>query len=291
MPEGDTLYRIAAELGPALEGARVVALELPRSEQRCAHLAGRRIERVEARGKNLLIFFDEGSVLHTHLRMGGAWHLYREGDRWQRARSSASAILAVPGYVAVCFRAPIVRLLRASALRGDALIGGLGPDLLASGFDAAEALRRLRALDEVPLGVAVMDQRVVAGIGNIYKSEILFRLRLDPFAPVRAYTDEELSALLSFARRLMQANVAPRDDASWAYRGPTGAYRGPRTTRAERFGGKGPVSVYRRAGRACYDCGAAIQVRRQGAMQRSTYFCPRCQPGRAAAPTRATARS
>ncbi|WP_437947968.1 DNA-formamidopyrimidine glycosylase family protein [Sorangium sp. So ce296] len=289
MPEGDTLFRIAAALGPALEGARVIALELPRSDRRCDALVGRRIERVEARGKNLLIFFDEGTVLHTHLRMSGAWHLYREGERWKRSEATASAILAVPGYVAVCFRAPIVRLLRASALRGDRLLGGLGPDLLGDGFDAAEALRRLRALDEVPLGVAIMDQRVVAGIGNVYKSELLFRRRLDPFAPVRAYSDEELSAMLDLGRRLLQANVEPRDP-SGAYRGPTAHYLHTRTTRAGFDRGRRPVSVYGREGRACYDCGAAIQMRRQGTMMRSTYFCPRCQPARAApAPSAAPA--
>ncbi|WP_437767739.1 DNA-formamidopyrimidine glycosylase family protein [Sorangium sp. So ce281] len=282
MPEGDTLFRIAAALGPALAGARVVALELPRSDQPCRWLVGRRVERVEARGKNLLIFFDEGTVLHTHLRMSGAWHLYREGERWKRSEATATAILAVPGYVAVCFRAPVARLLRASALRGDRLLGGLGPDLLGGAFDAAEALRRLRALDEAPLGVAIMDQRVVAGIGNIYKSELLFRTRLDPFAPVRAYSDEELSAMLDVGRRLLQANVEPRDAAS-AYRGPTAHYAATRTTRA---GGdrRRPVSVYGREGYACYDCGAAIQMRRQGTMMRSTYFCPRCQPTRAAPP-------
>jgi endonuclease VIII len=187
MPEGDTLFRIAAALGPPLEGKPVVALEVPRSGRRYDHLTGRRVERVEARGKHLLIFFDEGSVLHTHLRMTGAWHLYREGDRWRRSIGSASAILAVPGYVAVCFRAPVARVLRASALPRDGLVGALGPDLLGEEFDTAEALRRLRALDNEPLGVAVMDQRAVAGIGNVYKSEILFKRRLDPFAPVRAY--------------------------------------------------------------------------------------------------------
>ncbi|HTN92738.1 MAG TPA: DNA-formamidopyrimidine glycosylase family protein, partial [Sorangium sp.] len=260
MPEGDTLFRIAAALGPALEGARVLALELPRSDRRCDRLVGRRVERVEARGKNLLIYFDEGTVLHTHLRMSGAWHLYREGERWKRSESTATAILAVPGYVAVCFRAPIVRLLRASAVRGDRLLGSLGPDLLADGFDAAEALRRLRALDDVPLGVAIMDQRVVAGIGNVYKSELLFRRRLDPFAPVRAYSDEELSAMIDLGRQLLQANVEPRDPAG-AYRGPTGHYLHTRTTRTGFDRGRRPVAVYGREGRACYDCGAGVQMR------------------------------
>lgn len=280
MPEGDTLFRIAAALGPSLEGAPVVALELPRSGRRYDALTGHRVERVEARGKNLLIFFDEGSVLHTHLRMTGVWHLYREGERWSRSLASATAILAVPGYVAVCFRAPVARVIRASSLPGDALVGGLGPDLLGAEFDAAAALRRLRVLDDLPLGVAVMDQRAIAGIGNVYKSEILFKRRLDPFAPVRAFSDEELTELLAFARRIMQMNVAPREE-SGDYFGPTQHYRHTRSSRTAGDRSGRPISVYRREGRACTNCGGAVEMRRQGTAQRSTYFCPRCQPSRA----------
>ena len=259
MPEGDTLVRIATALAPVLEGQPVLALALPHSPQRVAHLVGRCVKRVEARGKNLLVFFDEGSVLHTHLRMAGEWHLYRTEERWQRAPEQAVVVLEVPGHLAVCFRAPLVRVMRVDELRTDPLFAQLGPDLLGEGFNAAEAVRRLRARGDVALGVAIMDQRAVAGIGNVYKSELLFRARLDPFAQVNAFTDEELLGLFALARELLQESVAPR----------AGGVRMQR-----------PIAVYGRVGRPCPDCGEAVKVRRQGEEQRSTYHCARCQPRR-----------
>lgn len=303
MPEGDTLHRIAQRLAPVLEGQTVLALELPRSTQRTEHLVGHRVTRVEAWGKNLLIFFDEGSVLHTHLRMGGAWHLYRADEPWRRSPNTVVVALAIAGYLAVCFRAPVVRLLRARDLPMHSTLGHIGPDLLGQAFDAGEALRRLRALDDEPLGVAVMDQQAVAGIGNVYKSELLFLTGLDPFAPVRAFSDEELAHLIDLSRRVMQANVAPPGEGAAAGGGAPGQhYLYTRTTRdLEGIGetkrrrrkpllaGLGqrdePRSVYRRAGSPCLDCGTLIEMRRQGEAQRSTYFCRTCQPPRAAPPT------
>jgi endonuclease-8 len=266
MPEGDTLFRIAAQLAPSLEGQPVVAFELQHIA--CERLVGHQVTRVEARGKNLLVHFDEGTVLHTHLRMGGAWHLYRKGERWRRSLATATVILAVPDVVAVCFRAPVARLMRASMIRGDSMVGKLGPDLLSETFDEARAMEHLRAQASAPLGVAIMDQRVVAGIGNVYKSEILFHEKLDPFAPVSFFSDEELGSLLAYSRRIMAVNAnAP---------GPGHG----RTTRESRTRGEGPVSVYRRAGEPCYDCRTPILMERQGELRRSTYYCPRCQPER-----------
>ncbi|MDC0742856.1 Fpg/Nei family DNA glycosylase [Polyangium mundeleinium] len=274
MPEGDTLHRIASALGPRLVGQPVRALVL--RHQSIDRLAGHLVTKVEARGKNLLVFFDEGTVLHTHLRMGGAWHLYGENERWRRSPAFATVVLAVPGVVAVCFRAPVARLVRASLLAGDATIGRLGPDLIAPAFDEAAALARLRRMAGKEIGDALMDQQVVAGIGNVYKSEILFHERLDPFAPVEAFSDEELARLLAFARRIMVANATAKPHAS----GP-GAHHGhTRTTREGARPGEGPLAVYRRAGEPCYDCGALLEMRRQGEARRSTYSCPRCQPPR-----------
>lgn len=283
MPEGDTLFRAAASLGPYLEGKPVLALEFPRMGKRAGQLVGHKVTRVEARGKNLLIFFDEGSALHTHLRMSGVWHLYREGELWRRPANTATVVLAVPGFIAACFRAPVVRLVRAKGLPMDGLIGALGPDLLGETFDEDEALRRLRARDDLPLGVAVMDQRAVAGIGNVYKSEVLFHEQFDPFAPVRLYSDEELRKMLAFARRIMQANVTPRRPAVPGGEGHAAHYQYTRTTRTGR-GEKsvGPLAVYGRVREACFDCGATIRMERQGEARRSTYYCPRCQPRREA---------
>nr|WP_240807745.1 zinc finger domain-containing protein [Polyangium spumosum] len=210
--------------------------------------------------------------------MGGTWHLYREDERFRRSPTSATVVLAVPGLVAVCFRAPVARLVRASLLAGDPAIGKLGPDLIAPTFDEAAALARLRRLAGKEIGDALMAQEVVAGIGNVFKSEILFHERLDPFARVGAHSDDELLRLLAFARRIMvaNANAKTRGTGLGAFFGHT------RTTREGARPGEGPLSVYRRAGEPCYDCGAVIEMRRQGEARRSTYFCPQCQPPRLA---------
>ena len=283
MPEGDTLFRAAANLRPGLLDRRVVSLELPRSIGEVARVVGATVTAVEARGKNLLITFSEGSVLHTHLKMTGVWHLYREGEAWRRSLSMAAAILRVegvegaPGYVAVAFQAPIARVLRPGALAIYRDVQALGPDLLAPTFDASSVLPRLKAWPTRALGEALLDQRVVAGIGNVYKSEICFDERLDPFAPVSVYGDAELLAALERARVLLRANVTLTLPDGRVRRAPL-----QRTTRSPSRGG-GRLSVYRRSGRPCLDCGTIIRMRRQGL--RSTYFCPRCQPARPKPPT------
>jgi endonuclease VIII len=275
VPEGDTLFRIASALAPRLTGQAVRSLVL--RHQTIDRLVGHRITKVEARGKHLLVFFDEGTALHTHLRMGGTWHLYAENERWKRSPVSATVVLAAADIVAVCFRAPVARLVRATLLAGDSLVGRLGPDLCAEAFDADAALGRLRRLDGAELGDALMDQHLVAGIGNVYKSEVLFHERLDPFAPVRSYSDEELSRLLAFARRIMVANATAKGGAA----GPSALFAHTRTTHVARRMGEGPLAVYRRAGEPCYACGGAIRMERQGEARRSTYFCPSCQVERA----------
>jgi endonuclease-8 len=282
VPEGDDLYRLAARLRPALVGKPVRELLLPRTEIGSApRLVGRLVTSVEAKGKNLLVGFDDGSVLHTHLRMLGRWRLARDPEAPVRGMAWVVAVLRVPGATAVCYRAPVVRLLRPGAVAVDRRLAALGPDLLDPNVDLEEALRRLRARDAQPFGVALLDQQAVAGLGNVYKSELLFMQRLDPFAPVAACSDEELRALLALAVRVMVRNVGERPD-----RAPIEAGAAPRlgqrtrTTRAAGLGGGGPVHVYGRAGRPCLACGAAIRLGRQGPQRRSTYYCPACQPDR-----------
>ncbi len=228
------------------------ALALPRRGQRIDALTGKRIELVEARGKNLLITFEGGTVLHTHLQMNGAWRGYGPGERVPAITGDVVVAIEVDGAVALCFRAPTVRLLRASALVADETIGALGPDPIRDDFDADAALARLRERDAEPLGVAILDQRAIAGIGNVWKSELLFEQRLDPFAPVARFADDELRKLLARAVAHMRHGMRPS-------------------------------RVYRRAGRACSRCRGAIAMERQGPLHRSTYFCPRCQPARAEA--------
>ena len=253
MPEGDTIRLTAIRLGRALAGKTVVrAARLDGSER----LVGRAITSIESRGKVLLITFDDGAVLHSHMKMTGSWHLYRPGERWKAPAFRACVELEVADAVAVCFDAPVIEVVTASAARR--VVSGLGPDLLSPDFERAEALRRLVAESDRALGDAVLQQSVVAGIGNIWKSETLFACRLDPFARVPMFSDDELGLVLDTARRLLSESVQ---------RTRTGV------------GGR-RHAAYGRSGRPCRVCGTTIEMKRQGDAGRSTYFCPRCQPPR-----------
>jgi len=255
MPEGDTIHRSARTLARALVGRSVEAFRSTVPRLARAPLTGRRIDAVEARGKNLLVFFEGGLALESHMGMTGSWHVYRPGERWRKPEHLARAVLETDAFVAVCFQAPVVELLNAPELARHPTLSRLGPDILAPDFDLAEAVARLRSLADVPAGEALLIQSAVAGIGNIYKSEALFATRIDPFAPVRELSDADLERLLLAARKRMSASVA-----------------GSRDTR---------YRAYRPSGRPCPRCGEPIRMRRQGASARSTYWCPRCQSGNA----------
>jgi endonuclease-8 len=231
------------------------------------------VERVEARGKHLIVRFDDGRALLTHMQMKGSWHVYRPGERWQRAPSAARAVVETDDWVAVCFGAPLVDLLTERGLERHRRVEGLGPDVLAEGFDAREALARLRARGDREVGDALLVQRALAGIGNVYKSEALFLRGIDPFARVGDLGDDALLHLVEEARSLMRRNLGG----------------GPRTTRRALGGAR--VWVYRRSGRPCYRCGTAIRRRLQGLAARSTYWCPRCQPAGAGGPPTAVSPS
>jgi len=269
MPEGDTLHRTAAGLRPHLVGRTVTAARTggPGAVPQVARVVGREITSVEARGKNLLITFSGDLELRTHLRMNGSWHRYRPGERWRRPPARARLVLEVPGAVAVCFDAPVVELFEGRAEALHPALGRLGPDVLAATFDRQEALRRLRdpARAGRAIGEALLDQRALAGIGNVYKSEVLFVERVWPFTPVGRVDELRLGQIVDAARRLMLANVAPG--------------RGPEriTTGAGR--GAGPLFVYGRTGRPCRRCRTPIRSARQGTeIPRTTYWCPTCQP-------------
>jgi endonuclease-8 len=277
MPEGDTLHRIAAALRPWLVGRPVTAARARVPGPQVGRVVGATVDEVEAVGKNLLVRFDNGLEIRTHLRLRGSWHRYRPGERWRRAATRASLVLEVPGTVAVCFDAPVVELFEQRAESIHPALGRLGPDLLDPAFDAAEALRRLRAPERSALSIAeaLLDQRALAGIGNVYRNEVLWIERVPPFAPVGDLDDATLARLVATARRLLVANVGPPGGAG------TGRRRGERTTTAgDRRAGGDPLWVYRRTGRPCRRCGTPIRSVRHGRdLPRTTYWCPTCQGG------------
>jgi endonuclease VIII len=258
VPEGDTLFRTAAGLRPHLVGRTVTAARARRPGPQIERVVGTTIEAVESQGKNLLIRFDNGLELRTHLRMNGSWHRYRPGERWRRPEARARLVIEVPGAVAVCFDAPVVELFEQRAEALHPAIGGLGPDLLdpAFGDEAAdEALRRLRDPGRASMTIseALLDQRALAGIGNIWRNETLFVERTDPFARVDALDDDRLRRLVGTARRLLVASASAAP-------------------------GRHRMHVYRRVGRPCPRCGTLIQSRPLATeIPRTTYWCPRCQ--------------
>lgn len=265
MPEGDTIHRSARTLGRALTGATVSAASgagrgLPSA--RVERLAGQTVEDVRARGKHLLIrFAPSGLTLHTHLMMSGSWHLYRHGQPWQKPRRRASVVVEVPAWVAVCFSAPVCELLTPGQLTANPSLARLGPDAVDEAADLREARRRLDARSDWTAADALLDQRVLAGVGNVFKCEVLFLHGLDPWARVGDLSAATRDGLLATAERLLKANAAP------------GA--GARTTTGT-AGGR--LFVYGRARQPCRRCGTPVRVARQGSQARLTYWCPGCQP-------------
>ncbi len=230
-------------------------------------LVGRTVTEVVAIGKNLVIRFDSGLELRTHLGMKGSWHRYRPGERWRRPPARARISIEVPGAVAVCFDAPTAEILETRAESVHPPLARLGPDLLSDGFDPDEALRRLRAPEraEGSIATALLDQRALAGIGNVYCDETLFLERVDPFARVEDLPDATMRRLVARARTLLDAN-----------RGT--ARRTTTPTPMAATGGR--LWVYGRAGRPCRRCGTVLVARRHGDLPRRRTWCPRCQaPG------------
>ena len=276
MPEGDTILRAARTLHRALAGHAVTRFEsvLP-ALTRVDHdtpIVGRTVESVAAAGKNLLMRFSappqaSGAplVLRTHMRMHGSWHVYRPGERWQRRALDMRIVVGTRDFVAVGFNVPIAELHTERSLTRARGLHGLGPDLLAPDFDEAEAVRRLRERSDLTVAEAVIDQRAVAGAGNVFKSEILFAARVNPFTRVRDLDDEGIVRIVRTARGMLTASVdvAPVR---------TGVRR---TTR--RLHPDAGLWVYGRAGDPCRTCGTTVERRAHGVDARSTYWCPRCQ--------------
>jgi endonuclease VIII len=258
MPEGDTIYRTAATLRPALQGRALERFEAPRPLKGRAPVGGERIDAVTSRGKHLLIRFSGGITLHSHMRMTGTWRLLRSREPWRRRlpASRIRVVLETRDDVAVCLSAPVVELLDDGDLRRHPVLTSLGPDLCDPEPDLDEALQRIAGVPQAtPVGEVLLDQRVAAGIGNVYRSEVLWLCEVDPFARIGDVSVAARRELLRTAHRQLRHNLGP----------------GPRRT--VRSG----LAVYERAGMPCLRCGAEIRVQRSGELGRNTWWCPDCQ--------------
>jgi endonuclease-8 len=279
MPEGDSIFRAARSMHRVLAGHVVT-----RFETAYAHLdrvnvdtpiTGRTIERIESAGKHHLIVFSGDLILRTHMRMNGSWHLYRHGERWWRGPQAMRVRIDTADWVAVAFDVPVAEFVTPKELASTDPVARLGPDLLGREFDRDEAVRRLIASAHQPIAMALLDQRLVAGIGNVYKSEVLFLSRVNPFTPSGAVPRDALERMLELARGLLQDNVIDGTSARIQ------TYRNLRMTNRASAHDES-LWVYGRAGKPCRKCGTPIEMKKMGVEARSTYWCPECQPSQSA---------
>ena len=292
MPEGDTIYRAARALQRAIGGKVVTGFETGLAKlarvNDDAPLVGRVVEKVKSRGKWCLIFFSGDLILVTHMLMSGSWHLYRTGEKWWMGRSKMRVVIRTADWEAVAFNVPIVEFHTERSLERLSQVPKLGPDILSKEFTVEGGVARLAAYGrenpEAEIAVVLLNQRVLAGLGNVYKSEVAFAAGVNPFRAMKTITPREMEVMVEVAQRYMKANVA---DGASSLTGGEGivTYSGSRRTthamdREER------LWVYQRQGQECRRCGAAVMMRKQGAQARSTYWCPECQPwmGETAAP-------
>jgi endonuclease VIII len=276
MPEGDTIFRTARSLGRALSGKPVTVFRstypmLTRFNDD-SPIAGQLVESVESRGKWLLIHFSGGGTLATHMLMNGSWHIYRHGERWQQPRFNMRIVIENTQFIAVGFKVPVAEMHTAQSLIRDRRIPLPDMDVLRPDFSAARALQRIAAHAHEEIGDVLLHQKVLAGVGNVFKSEICFITGINPFCRVAALKPEQLQAAVTAAQKLVGANVlVDSGDTIVTFRG-----RHRRTTHETDPGAS--LWVYGRSGQPCRRCGDQIRRRIQGPDARVTFWCQQCQP-------------
>lgn len=287
MPEGDTIYRSARALQRAIGGAVVTGFETGLAKlarvNDDAPLLGRVVEKVESQGKWLLIYFSGDLILVTHMLMSGSWHIYRTGERWRMGRDRMRVVIQTAEWQAIAFNVPVAEFHTARSLERSEQVPKLGPDILSAEFTVEVGVARLRAYasehTEAEVAVTLLNQRVLAGLGNVYKSEVAFAAGVNPFRAMGTVTVREMETMVDVSQRYMQANVVDgKGDGIVTYSGNR------RTT--QRMDREERLWVYGRQGQECRRCGTAVMMRKQGVQARSTYWCPQCQPwvGEGAAP-------
>ena len=283
MPEGDTIYRSARALNKALAGKVVTAFEAQvatlASVADSKGIAGRTVEKVEARGKWCLVYLSGDLILVTHMLMSGSWHIYRTGERWRVPRSSVRFSLSVEDFVALAVNVPVAEFHTARTLERYSQVPKLGVDILGEAYSTDAGVLALKKYGashpEAEVGVTLLNQRVMAGLGNVYKSEVPFAAGVNPFRQMRTLTERELQVMADVSGRYMRANVANGSSATGGDAIVT--YAGNRRTTHSMNAGE-RLWVYGRQGQECRRCGALVMMRKQGEQARSTYWCPVCQP-------------
>ena len=279
MPEGDTIYRAARALQRAIGGKVVTGFETGLAKlarvNDDAPLVGRVVEKAESRGKWCLIYFSGDLILVTHMLMNGSWHLYRTGERWQMGRGRMRVVIRTDEWEAVGFNIPVAEFHTARSLERSSQVPKLGPDILADEFTVEGGVARLAAYrqenPDAEIAVVLLNQRVLSGLGNVYKSEVAFAAGVNPFRAMRTITTREMEGMVKFAQRYMKANVVDgKGDGIVTYSGNR------RTTHA--MDREERLWVYGRQGQECRRCGAVVMMRKQGVQARSTYWCLECQP-------------
>jgi endonuclease-8 len=270
MPEGDTIHSAARRVGAALVGQPIESIETPQERHTLdrwpERLRGRGVRSVDARGKHLFVRFDGDLTLHSHLRMGGWWGVFRRGERWRRSPRRAWLVIRTPQHEVVQFDGPVLELMTDGRTRFDRRIAKLGPDVLADDFDRHAFIARLRAGDQGRgLGDALLDQRTVAGIGNMWKAEACFLTGVDPWRRLSDLSDDEIVRVVDKARDFMRLSVE--------HGGRIATFQPERPLR----GREQRLFVFERAGMPCRRCGTAVRARGQGDDNRTTYWCPECQ--------------
>jgi len=276
MPEGDTVFRTARALGRALVGKHITGFRstfplLTRFNDDTP-LAGQSVESVESRGKWLLIHFSGGATLVSHLLMNGSWHIYRPGERWQQLHVNMRIVIENAEYIAVGFRVPVAHMHTAASLARDLHIPRWASDLLNPDFDPAAAASRIAVHGSEEIADVLMHQEVMAGVGNVFKSEVCFVTGIHPFSMTAELSPAQIASLVAASQKLVAANVLEDSgDTIVTYGG-----RKRRTTHASDPGES--LWVYGRAGQPCRRCGERIRLRKQGPDARVTFWCPSCQP-------------